>query len=64
MRAATWLHLMRTDAVSVPYRYHTRQITNRVIRPPYWYADDIGAYLREGDANVRLLAERGVAGAS
>lgn len=61
LRAAAWLGLMRSDEVSVPYRYHSRQITNCVVYPPFWFDEDIETYLRQGDPRVRLLAERGVA---
>lgn len=60
LRAAAWLNLMRNEDVSVPYRYHSRQITNRVVYPPYWFDGEVEAYLEKGDSNVRLLAERGI----
>ena len=58
--ARAWLDLTASDEVSVPYRYHSRQITNRVVYPPFWFAEDIERYLKEGDPPVRQLAERGI----
>lgn len=60
LRAAAWLTLMGSDDVSVPYRYHSRQITNCVVYPPFWFSEEIEPYLSKGDANVTLLAERGI----
>jgi hypothetical protein len=60
-RAASWLNIMRFGDVSVQYRYHSRQITNCVVYPPKWFDEEIASYLRDGDLNVRKLAELGVA---
>lgn len=60
-RATAWLALMRSKEIAVPYRYHSRQITNCVVYPPWWMEQDIEAYLQNGDENVALLARRGVA---
>jgi hypothetical protein len=60
-RAAAWLHMMRGEGVSRGYRYHARQITNRVVYPPWWFRDDIERYQAQGDRNVALLADEIVA---
>lgn len=57
-RAAAWIHYMSGDMVTIPYRYHARPLTNKVTTPPRWFEEDILAYLRKGDPNVRRLARR------
>ncbi|MEH6663759.1 MAG: hypothetical protein V7678_02815 [Brevundimonas sp.] len=57
-RAAAWIHYMSGDMVTIPYRYHARPLTNKVTTPPRWFEEDIVAYLKHGDANVRRLARR------
>jgi|GEM_PF-1185761 len=57
-RAAAWIHYMSGDLVTIPYRYHARPLTNKVTTPPRWFEEDIVAYLKRGDANVRRLARR------
>jgi hypothetical protein len=57
-RAAAWIHYMSGDMVTIPYRYHARPLTNKVTTPPRWFKEDIVAYLKRGDANVRRLARR------
>ncbi|MDQ6434973.1 hypothetical protein RB623_13035 [Mesorhizobium sp. LHD-90] len=59
-RAAAWIYFMSSDRMSRDYRYHARQITNRVVYPPWWFRDDIERYLVEGDENVRVLARRAI----
>ncbi len=49
---------MSSDNISVEYRYHSRQITNKVVYPPWWFRDDIERYFAEGDPNVIKLVER------
>ena len=55
-RAACWLNYMSSDKVTVDYRYHARQITNKVVYPSWWFKEDIEAYFLEGDENVEKLA--------
>ena len=57
-RAAAWIHYMSGDMVTIPYRYHARPLTNKVTTPPRWFEEDIVAYFKRGDANVRRLARR------
>jgi tetratricopeptide (TPR) repeat protein len=57
-RSAAWIYYMSGDGISVDYRYHSRQITNRVVYPPWWFQQDIERYFAEGDPNVVKLAER------
>ncbi|MFI0843533.1 hypothetical protein [Mesorhizobium sp. IMUNJ 23232] len=59
-RAAAWIYFMSSDNMSRDYRYHARQITNRVVYPPWWFRDDIERYLAEGDPNVAVLARRAI----
>jgi hypothetical protein len=59
-RSAAWLHYLSGEDVSVPYRYHSRQITNRVVYPPWWFEEDITSYLAKGDRHVTRLAMRAV----
>jgi hypothetical protein len=59
-RAAAWIYFMSSDNMSRDYRYHARQITNRVVYPPWWFRDDIERYLAEGDPNVTVLARRAI----
>nr|WP_298096659.1 class I SAM-dependent methyltransferase [uncultured Shinella sp.] len=58
LRAATWLHYMSGSYRIRDYRYHSRQITNKVVSPPYWFHDDVTAYLQHGDPNVEFLADQ------
>jgi capsular polysaccharide export protein len=57
-RSIAWLHCMSSNRAAVPYRYHEREITNKVVHLPTWFKEDIEAYLAKGDPNVRWLAER------
>jgi capsular polysaccharide export protein len=57
-RAAAWIYFMSGDNMARDYRYHARQITNRVVYPPWWFRDDIERYLAEGDPNVGILMHR------
>jgi hypothetical protein len=55
-RSAAWIHYMNGENVSANYRYHARQITNKVVYPPWWFDEDINNYLEAGDKNVEALA--------
>ncbi len=55
-RSAAWLKYLSSDEVSVPYRYYSRQVTNKVIHPPWWFEEDIARYLEQGDPHVEKLA--------
>ncbi len=57
-RSAAWIHYMSGDLLTIPYRYHARPTTNKVVMPPRWFDEDIKAYLRRGDSNVVRLARR------
>lgn len=57
-RAAVWLDYMTTDNFTVPYRYHVRPVTNRVMYPPWWFEDDLDKFERHGDRALTTLAER------
>jgi hypothetical protein len=59
-RAATWLNIMRTGNIAIPYRFHTRQITNKVAYPPKWFEEEINQYLKFGNPNVTRLAEMAI----
>jgi len=60
-KAALWLDYMSGDSITLDYRYHSRQITNKVIYPPYWFEEDLEKYFKHGDPNVRLLAQKAIA---
>lgn len=57
-RAAAWIHYMSGDLVTIPYRYHSRPLTNKVTTPPRWFREDIVRYLARGDLKVARLARR------
>jgi len=57
-RSAAWIYFMSGDNMARDYRYHSRQITNRVVYPPWWFRDDIERYIAEGDNNVEILVSR------
>lgn len=57
-RSAAWIYFMSGDHMARDYRYHARQITNRVVYPPWWFREDIARYLEEGDHNVEVLMQR------
>ncbi|MFT4953729.1 MAG: hypothetical protein ACI8U3_000091 [Brevundimonas sp.] len=57
-RAAAWIHYMSGDLLTIPYRYHARPLTNKVVMPPRWFDEDITRYLQKGDPNVVRLAAR------
>ncbi|MDQ6437592.1 hypothetical protein RB623_26365 [Mesorhizobium sp. LHD-90] len=60
-RAAAWLTFMSSGGVSRDYRYHARPITNKIVYPPWWFAEDLERYDAQGDRDVELLAEEIVA---
>ena len=57
-RSAAWIHYMSGDLVTIPYRYHARPTTNKVVMPPRWFEEDIKTYLKRGDPSVVRLARR------
>src|SRR5690606_6721986 len=57
-RAAAWIHYMSGDLVTIPSRYHSRPLTNKVTAPPHWFREDIVRYLARGDLKVSRLARR------
>jgi len=59
-RSACWLQLMGSNGVTLDYRYHARQITNKVLYPSWWFKDDIRKYLIKGDPAVTELAKRAI----
>lgn len=40
-RAACWLDYMASDRFTLSYRYHTRPVTNKLLYPPTWFAEDL-----------------------
>jgi len=56
-RAALWIEYMRLPDFTLPYRYHARPITNRVLYPPWWIEEDLH---RDGgrDPVVALMCDR------
>jgi hypothetical protein len=48
-RAALWLDYMSREDFTLPYRYHTRPVTNKVLYPPRWIAEDLARYDQGGD---------------
>ena len=56
-RSACWLYYMSSDKITLDYRYHARQVTNKVLYPSWWFKEDIERYFVEGDANVSRVAE-------
>ena len=61
-KCAAWLHYMAGEEITVPYRYHARPLTNKVVYPPWWFRDEMEAYMRKGDPHVQQLALRVTAG--
>ena len=59
-RASMWLDYMSTSGFILDYRHHSRPITNRVVYPPYWMEEDMRSYLKNGDAQVSILARRAI----
>jgi hypothetical protein len=57
-RAAMWLEYMSNSRFTIPYRYQSRPITNKTVYPPYWIKEDVQAYLKYGDRNIDILADR------
>lgn len=58
-RSAMWLDYMSNDDFTQPYRYHVRPVTNKVLYPPWWEADDLDLYFSEaGDPAVTTLTGR------
>lgn len=63
-RAAVWLDYMASEDFTLPYRYHARPVTNTVMYPPWWIAEDLERYRTQGDPAIATLADRalGLAG--
>lgn len=40
-RAAVWLDYMANEDFTQNYRFHARPVTNKVLYPPYWFAEDL-----------------------
>ncbi|EDM73235.1 hypothetical protein RAZWK3B_03405 [Roseobacter sp. AzwK-3b] len=40
-RAAVWLDYMANEDFTQSYRFHARPVTNKVLYPPYWFAEDL-----------------------
>lgn len=59
-QSACWLQLMGSNEVTLDYRYHARQITNKVLYPSWWFPEDIRNYLIKGDPAVTELANRAI----
>lgn len=59
-RSKAWLKYMAGNKVNVDYRYHAREITNRLLYPSWWFPEDVERYLKRGDSNVYELARRAV----
>jgi hypothetical protein len=57
-RAALWLDYMSNGRFALDYRYHERPVTNKVIYPPLWIAEDLERYFEAGDPHVVELAGR------
>ncbi|MBP1857791.1 hypothetical protein [Rhizobium herbae] len=54
-RAACWLEYMASESFTLPYRYHTRPVTNKTLYPPIWYQEDLK---KRRDPAVRELTAR------
>ena len=57
-RAAVWIEYMDSKKFTLPYCYHARPITNKVLYPPWWIKQDVERYQTEGDTAVRELVAR------
>ncbi|WP_297771208.1 hypothetical protein [uncultured Roseovarius sp.] len=57
-RAAIWLDYMASETFTLPYRYHARPVTNTVMYPPWWVAEDLERYRKTGDPAVQTLTDR------
>lgn len=58
-RAALWLEYMSSDDFMQHYCYHTRPVTNIVLYPPWWIAEDLARYAAAGgDPAVSTLLGR------
>lgn len=54
-KAACWLDYMASERFTLAYRYHTRPVTNLLLYPPTWFAEDLE---KQPDADVIELAAR------
>ena len=57
-RAAVWLKYMQSEDFTLPYGYHARPITNKVLYPPWWIKDDLEHYHAGQDPAVCELVAR------
>ncbi|WP_456391293.1 hypothetical protein [Profundibacter sp.] len=57
-RAAVWLDYMANEEFALPYGYHTRPVTNKVIFPPWWIKADMQAYRAGDDRAIVKLVDR------
>jgi capsular polysaccharide export protein len=57
-RAAVWLDYMANEAFTQSYRFHARPVTNKVLYPPYWFAEDVGQAAPDVAPEVQELAGR------
>ncbi|MGM0826321.1 MAG: hypothetical protein ACQEUY_16610 [Pseudomonadota bacterium] len=58
MKSAAWLKFLSSDDVSVPYRYHSRPLTNKHLSSLQWFEEDLENYFADGDQYVQLLANK------
>jgi hypothetical protein len=56
-RSAVWLNYMSDENFTVDYRFHTRQITNKKIYPPFWFHEDV-ADEDKRDTSAAILVDR------
>ncbi len=57
-RAALWLRYMRREDFILPYRFHTRPVTNTVLYPPWWIEEDLKDFAEGRFDGPRRLALR------
>ena len=57
LRAATWMKYLSGNDRIRDYRYHSRQITNKVVSPPYWFREDMAEYILNGDPNIDIIVD-------
>ncbi len=67
-RCAVWLDYMSNEDFTLPYRYHARPVTNKVLYPPWWIDEDLVSHKNGGDPAIleltgRALGERPEPGA-
>jgi hypothetical protein len=57
-RAAVWLEYMESKDFTLPYGYHARPITNKVLYPPWWIKEDLKRYQAGQDPVLTELVAR------